>query len=184
MNTNNQKSNPNNNIENAIDIAVQNDINTTKDITNLSIGMHFLNIELLRRKLIRPYFIELGLTVGQGFPRILKTLRTLNRPVTQKELADICILDVTTMSRALDKLEQSGLLKRSTNPQCRRSWLISLTEEGNSLADKVIEIFNMTDEIFINNLSETEIATLIALLNKIENNLNNAIDEHNPDNVN
>ena len=59
------------------------------------------------------------------------------------------------MSRALDKLEQSGLLKRSTNPQCRRSWLISLTEEGNSLADKVIE-----------------------------NNLNNAIDEHNPDNVN
>ena len=71
MNTNNQKSNPNNNIENAIDIAVQNDINTTKDITNLSIGMHFLNIELLRRKLIRPYFIELGLTVGQGFPRIL-----------------------------------------------------------------------------------------------------------------
>ena len=88
------------------------------------------------------------------------------------------------MSRALDKLEQSGLLKRSTNPQCRRSWLISLTEEGNSLADKVIEIFNMTDEIFINNLSETEIATLITLLNKIENNLNNAIDEHNPDNVN
>ena len=71
------------------------------------------------------------------------------------QLADICILDVTTMSRALDKLEQSGLLKRSTNPQCRRSWLISLTEEGNSLADKVIE-----------------------------NNLNNAIDEHNPDNVN
>ena len=100
------------------------------------------------------------------------------------QLADICILDVTTMSRALDKLEQSGLLKRSTNPQCRRSWLISLTEEGNSLADKVIEIFNMTDEIFINNLSETEIATLITLLNKIENNLNNAIDEHNPDNVN
>ena len=42
----------------------------------------------------------------------------------------------------------------------------------------------MTDEIFINNLSETEITTLIALLNKIENNLNNAIDEHNPDNVN
>lgn len=42
----------------------------------------------------------------------------------------------------------------------------------------------MTDEIFINNLSETEITTLITLLNKIENNLNNAIDEHNPDNVN
>lgn len=184
MNTNTQKNNTNNNIENAIDITVPNDTNTTKDNINLSMGMRFLNIELLRRKLIRPYFIELGLTVGQGFPRILKTLRTLNRPVTQKELADICILDVTTMSRALDKLEQSGLLNRSTNPQCRRSWLISLTEEGNSLADKVIEIFHMTDDIFIKNLSETEITTLITLLGKIENNLNNAIDERNLDNIN
>ena len=26
----------------------------------------FFDIEMLRRRLIRPYFIELGLTVGQG----------------------------------------------------------------------------------------------------------------------
>ena len=35
----------------------------------------FFDIEMLRRRLIRPYFIELGLTVGQGQPRILKELR-------------------------------------------------------------------------------------------------------------
>ena len=34
----------------------------------------FFDIEMLRRRLIRPYFIELGLTVGQGQPRILKEL--------------------------------------------------------------------------------------------------------------
>ena len=32
----------------------------------------FFDIEMLRRRLIRPFFIELGLTVGQGQPRILK----------------------------------------------------------------------------------------------------------------
>ena len=32
----------------------------------------FFDIEMLRRRLIRPLFIELGLTVGQGQPRILK----------------------------------------------------------------------------------------------------------------
>ena len=26
----------------------------------------FFDIEMLRRRLLRPYFIELGLTVGQG----------------------------------------------------------------------------------------------------------------------
>ena len=35
----------------------------------------FFDIEMLRRRLIRPFFIELGLTVGQGQPRILKELR-------------------------------------------------------------------------------------------------------------
>ena len=33
------------------------------------------DVEMLRRRFIRPYFIELGLTVGQGQPRILKELR-------------------------------------------------------------------------------------------------------------
>ena len=33
------------------------------------------DVEMLRRRFIRPYFIELGLTVGQGQPHILKELR-------------------------------------------------------------------------------------------------------------
>jgi len=37
---------------------------------------HYLfDVEMLRRRLLRPYFIELGLTVGQGQPRILYELR-------------------------------------------------------------------------------------------------------------
>ena len=47
----------------------------------------FFDIEMLRRRLIRPYFIELGLTVGQGQPRILKELRE-HGIMNQKELAD------------------------------------------------------------------------------------------------
>lgn len=47
----------------------------------------FFDIEMLRRRLIRPFFIELGLTVGQGQPRILKELRE-HGIMNQKELAD------------------------------------------------------------------------------------------------
>ena len=47
----------------------------------------FFDIEMLRRRLIRPFFIALGLTVGQGQPRILKELRE-HGIMNQKELAD------------------------------------------------------------------------------------------------
>ncbi len=134
------------------------------------LGSAFLRVELLRRQLLRPHFIELGLTVGQGQPRILKTLR-LKGAMSQRELADLCVLDVTTMSRTLDKLEKMGLIKRSDNPGCRRSWVISLTPEGEEKADKVIELFKMADEVFSDGMTAEEVERLYALMDVIEKNI-------------
>ena len=53
------------------------------------------DVEMLRRRFIRPYFIELGLTVGQGQPHILKELRE-HGAMNQKELSDACLIEVTT----------------------------------------------------------------------------------------
>lgn len=92
-------------------------------------------IEVLRQRLMRPQFIALGLTVGQGQPRILKEL-LFEGSMTQKKLADACLLDVTTMSRTLDRMEQAGLLVRESNPDCRRSWLIALTDKGTDIAKR------------------------------------------------
>lgn len=124
-------------------------------------------IEVLRQRLMRPQFIALGLTVGQGQPRILKEL-LFEGSMTQKKLADACLLDVTTMSRTLDRMEQAGLLVRESNPDCRRSWLIALTEKGRQTAQKVQRIFDTTDEIYCSSLSEKEAEQLYALLEKVE----------------
>ena len=134
------------------------------------LGSAFLRVELLRRKLLRPHFIELGLTVGQGQPRILRMLR-LKGAMSQRELADLCVLDVTTMSRTLDKLEKKGLVKRTDNPGCRRSWVISLTPAGEEKADKVIELFKMADEIFSDGMTDEEIKKLYDMLTVIEENV-------------
>lgn len=134
------------------------------------LGSAFLRVELLRRQLLRPHFIELGLTVGQGQPRILKTLR-LKGAMSQRELSDLCVLDVTTMSRTLDKLEKMGLIKRNDNPECRRSWVISLTPEGEEKADKVVELFKMADEIFSEGMTEEDIKKLYEMLDIIERNI-------------
>ena len=104
-------------------------------------------IEVLRQRLMRPKFIALGLTVGQGQPRILKEL-LFEGSMTQKKLADACLLDVTTMSR-----------------------LIALTEKGMDIAKKVQQIFEETDKIYCSNLSEKEAEQLFVLLQKVENNI-------------
>ena len=134
----------------------------------------FFDIEMLRRRLIRPFFIELGLTVGQGQPRILKELRE-HGIMNQKELADACLMDVTTMSRTLDRLEKMGLIIRENNPECRRSWIIKLTKEGEAKADEVSDLFNMAEDIFCQDISEEELSNMCATLEKIERNLNEAI---------
>ena len=138
---------------------------------------HYLfDVEMLRRRLLRPYFIDMGLTVGQGQPRILYELKKGGQ-MTQRELSDVCLIDVTTMSRTLDRLENMGLIIRESNPLCRRSWMIKLTKEGEIKADKVSDLFNMAEDIFCENISKEELSNMCATLEKIENNLNRAINK-------
>lgn len=131
--------------------------------------------ELLRKKFLRGYFLDIGLTIGQGQPRILKNLLKQG-PMTQRALADLCMLDVTTMSRTIDRLEESGLLSRENNPECRRSYLISLTEKGKKKAEQVAEIFKRADEVICSGLSEQELESLYRMMEKIENNLGEALE--------
>mgnify|MGYP000335098419 CR=1 FL=1 len=64
--------------------------------------------ERARKHLMQPHFTRIGLTFGQGHARILDVLLARDH-ITQKELSDLCHMDVTTMSRSLDRLEESGL---------------------------------------------------------------------------
>ena len=55
-----------------------------------------IRAEKARGRLLQPLFHSIGLTFGQGHARILDSLLARDH-VTQKELADICHMDVTTM---------------------------------------------------------------------------------------
>ncbi len=126
--------------------------------------------EAARKEFFRPRFLELGLTPGQGQPRILKTLLEKG-PQTQKELAELCGRDTATISRTLDRMEAAGLLERADHPSCRRSYLIHLTEEGRKLAEKAEEIFGRCDRVMLRGLSEEEKDSLCRILEKITANL-------------
>ena len=72
-------------------------------------------IELIKRKRVQEFLLGIGLTPGQGQARILVFVDA-HPAVTQKEIADACMLDVTTMSRTLDKLQKQGLIIRERDP--------------------------------------------------------------------
>ena len=134
------------------------------------IRVELLRIEMYRKNLMMPYLAALGLTFGQGQARILDTLLTKDH-ITQKTLADICYMDVATVSRSLDRLEEAGFLVRERDPECRRSFLICLTEQGKIEAAKAREGHKKLDNVICKGLSDDELNALHSVLVKISDNL-------------
>lgn len=59
---------------------------------------------------------------------------------TVAELARQCSIDVSTMTRLLDRLEQKGLCRRERSAVDRRVVQIALTPEGRAVAERVPEV--------------------------------------------
>lgn len=126
--------------------------------------------ENARKHIISPLLSKLGLTPGQGHARILYNLLGKDH-ITQKELADRCGFDAATISRNIDKLEDMGFLIRENNPECRRSFLISLTKKGLSEAEEIRKVFQQFEDLACNDIPEDEIAVFFKVLIKMCDNL-------------
>lgn len=66
---------------------------------------------------------------------------------------------------------KSGASEKEIDPSCRRSCLISLTEEGREKAEQVKEIFEKGDEIWWEAFDEEELETFYRQLQKMEESL-------------
>lgn len=126
--------------------------------------------EKARKQIISPLLSNIGLTPGQGHARILYNLLQKDH-ISQKELADRCCFDAATMSRNIDKLQDMGFLLRENNPDCRRSFLISLTEKGLAEAEETRKVFQQFDELICAGIPEDEIAVFCEVLSKMCDNL-------------
>jgi DNA-binding MarR family transcriptional regulator len=55
----------------------------------------------------------------------------------QHELADLLEVEPITLSRIVDRLQESGLIERQSDPTDRRAWLLHVTEEAEPLVAKL-----------------------------------------------
>ncbi|USH04549.1 MarR family transcriptional regulator [Grimontia kaedaensis] len=97
---------------------------------------------------------------------ILASLRRAGEPVTPTDLYQTLMLSSGAMSTRVDGLVKRGLVIRQASDTDRRSCLVTLTEEGKALIDKVIEQHVENERQILAVLSKEEQTQLAGLLRK------------------
>jgi len=111
---------------------------------------------------------DLGITAAQW--RVLSNLYRSDAP-TQTELSDIIGMEKAPLGRLLDKLEDSGLIQRRSDPDDRRVRRVYMRPAA---LDRLAPMREVAEEVFSNaleGLTKAEIATFLKTLEQMKANL-------------
>lgn len=99
---------------------------------------------------------------------------SLLKPTTGLRLTDVSLAvfrSKSTITRAVDQLEERNLAKRIPDPEDRRAQLVILTEKGLKFRDEVTEKLLISLDERFDVVSENEMQELIHLMTKLRNGL-------------
>lgn len=136
----------------------------------LSEELHFLLLKSFHHsnKNIIQKISSLNLLPGQ--PKILEYLLENNGSIA-KDISNYCVLDKSTITSLLIRMEKDNLIMRKAHSTDKRSAYIYLTEKGLQMAHKVKEICFSIDNKALKNISPQEQQNLLKSLNTIIKNL-------------
>jgi DNA-binding MarR family transcriptional regulator len=72
-------------------------------------------------------------------PAAMGTIKTLDKPRTMGEIANVLRCDPSNVTGIVDGLEEKGLALREPSPEDRRAKLIALSAEGRRLRGRLIK---------------------------------------------
>ena len=84
-----------------------------------------------------PHLKELGLTYTQY---LVMMVLWEKQAVSSRELAECVRLDYGTLTPVLKRLEQTGYMQRTRDPEDERLLTLALTERGKALRDQAVSI--------------------------------------------
>ncbi|KAB8295675.1 MarR family winged helix-turn-helix transcriptional regulator [Bifidobacterium avesanii] len=96
---------------------------------------------------------RIGLLPGQ--PKILECLNERDGR-TAKEICDECILDKSTMTGLLARMEARGLVRREAHETDRRSYRVFLTDAGRARMPEIRSIMDGTDRAATKGMTDEE----------------------------
>lgn len=109
-----------------------------------------------------------GVTTSQGEALVSCMLGEANTPA---ELARFTDLDISSISRMLDRLENKGLVTRSRTGKDRRQVVVKITAKGRALVKRAVPIAARVAADAWRNVSEQEKQTLRSIVDKVLGNL-------------
>jgi len=115
-------------------------------------------------QLFKAELSPLGVTPGQY--GVLRCLWDENAQ-TAKRLADRLVLDGSTITGILDRMEQKGLIEKQTDPKDRRAMQVMLTPKGKKLQKPVSEAIETANRRALLRLNQTEAEFLKNVLEEI-----------------
>lgn len=110
----------------------------------------------------------LGLLPGQ--PKVLEYLYE-HDGCTQADIGEAWLLDKSTVSGLIDRLERDGLIQSRKDGQDKRRKAISLTPKGRALWQPMQERLSALDEAAWRGVSGAERAAFLMTLSRIRRNL-------------
>ncbi len=137
---------------------------TLKLGNQLCFPLYACSKEIIRK--YKPYLDDIDLTYTQYITMmVLWEKKTVN----VKTLGENLYLDSGTLTPVLKKLESKGYITRERSSEDERNLVVSITQEGEELKDKAIEIPPAMGSCV--KLTEEESKTLYQLLYKIIGNV-------------
>ena len=129
-----------------------------------TLGKAIARVHHMQHRYAVPRFKSLGVTRGQ--PPILMALEEQDG-IPQYELAAKVHLRPPTVTRILENMEETGLIRRGPEESDRRVNRIYLTSEGRKMSQSVEDFLANEEREIFSVLTDREMQTTISVLNKI-----------------
>ena len=123
-----------------------------------------LNLELTR--LHAKHFKDTPMQKGVGKMTAM-TLLKLNPGLTQATIAKSINKDKAAIARIIDELVNEGYINRDISPEERRSYSLTLTEQGQAEFARLAEMSKACEVAFTDGLTQAERDQLLHLLRKL-----------------
>lgn len=124
----------------------------------LMLGFHRSNREIARR------IKREGLMPGQ--PKILEYL-WFHDGASQKDISRECIIDKSTVTSLLKRMENLDLIRKETRPEDQRGVAIFLTDKGWEKAKRIRQVIYGTDDAMWQGIPEEEKQQFMRTFHKI-----------------
>ena len=121
--------------------------------------------------------IEATLETSQTVAQALAVLDGAGESLTPSQIGDRLLVSSATMTSLLDTLEQRGWVRRTPNPDDRRSLLIEITDAGRATADVFIPGLHKLEHRVMSALTADERDQLLGVLGRVIAAANEAIAE-------